>query len=399
MSNQIRLKDVCSIQTGSKNTEDKVDHGEYRFFVRSDTVERINSYSFDTEAVLTAGDGVGVGRVFHHVLGKFELHQRVYALTNFNKVNGRFVYHFMRNNFKDYVLSQSAKVTIDSVRLPMIQTLPFPDLEVENQKEIADKIDIAEVKLNTKIELLTQKLHHLEEYKTALIHNAVTKGLDANGKRILDGTPAEEMKWKDSGVEWIGEIPDDWDVCKLKSLADYETGATPSTSNSEAYEGAIPWACISDLGSNNLLLDTSKHITHESALEKNMMLAPKGSLLYSFKLSVGKTSFVENPCYFNEAIACFKGFNGIGKMFLSYVFMSYFDECGFENIYGAKLLNRSVIENAPIAKPSLNEQGFIESHLSEKLTSLIKMEKLINKKVSLLIEYKKSLINEAVSGK
>ena len=87
-----RLKFLCNITTGGKDTENKIDAGEYPFYVRSQTVERINSYSFNGEAILTAGDGVGVGKVFHYVNGKFDFHQRVYMFYAFKKVVGRFLF-------------------------------------------------------------------------------------------------------------------------------------------------------------------------------------------------------------------------------------------------------------------------------------------------------------------
>ena len=72
------LRYVCNIETGDKDTVDAEDEGEYPFFVRSQTIERINSFTKNCEAVLTAGDGVGVGKVFHYIDGKFDFHQRVY---------------------------------------------------------------------------------------------------------------------------------------------------------------------------------------------------------------------------------------------------------------------------------------------------------------------------------
>src|SRR5213596_2856254 len=78
-----RVREVASITTGKRNTQDRVEDGAFPFFVRSQTVESINSYSFDGEAVLTAGDGVGTGKVFHYIHGKFDFHQRVYRISNF----------------------------------------------------------------------------------------------------------------------------------------------------------------------------------------------------------------------------------------------------------------------------------------------------------------------------
>ena len=66
--------DLCSISTGKSNTQDKIDDGEYPFYVRSPIVERSNKYLYDEEAVLTVGDGVGTGKVFHYVNGKYDLH-------------------------------------------------------------------------------------------------------------------------------------------------------------------------------------------------------------------------------------------------------------------------------------------------------------------------------------
>ena len=75
-----RLKTLASINTGGRDTINRKDDGKYPFFVRSQTVEKIDTWSYDGEAVLTAGDGVGVGRVFHYVNGKFDYHQRVYKV-------------------------------------------------------------------------------------------------------------------------------------------------------------------------------------------------------------------------------------------------------------------------------------------------------------------------------
>ena len=94
-----RLRTLANIATGGKDTVDRQDDGRYPFFVRSQTVEKIDSWSFDGEAVLTAGDGVGVGRVFHYVDGKFDFHQRVYKFSDFRDVNGRFFFHFLSAMF------------------------------------------------------------------------------------------------------------------------------------------------------------------------------------------------------------------------------------------------------------------------------------------------------------
>ena len=114
------IKDIADVGTGKKDTQNKIDNGLYPFFVRSQTIERIDSYSFDGEAVLTAGDGVGVGKVFHYINGKFDYHQRVYKISDFKNLNGRFFYEYFSHNFQREVTKYNAKGSVDSVRLEMI---------------------------------------------------------------------------------------------------------------------------------------------------------------------------------------------------------------------------------------------------------------------------------------
>lgn len=122
-----KIKNLALITTGAKNTQDKIDNGEYPFFVRSQIVERINSFSCDEEAVLTAGDGVGTGKVFHYIKGKFDFHQRVYKISNFSeKLNGYFFFLYFSNHFLNRIMQMTAKSSVDSVRMEMIANMPIP---------------------------------------------------------------------------------------------------------------------------------------------------------------------------------------------------------------------------------------------------------------------------------
>ena len=121
------VEHIAHVTTGSKNTQDNVEDGQYPFFVRSQTVERINSYSFDGEAVLTAGDGVGTGKVFHYINGKFDVHQRVYRMSDFiERVNGYFFYLYFSTHFFNRIMQMTAKSSVDSVRREMIARMPIP---------------------------------------------------------------------------------------------------------------------------------------------------------------------------------------------------------------------------------------------------------------------------------
>jgi type I restriction enzyme S subunit len=120
-----QLGDVAHIKTGSRNNEDKVPDGEYPFFVRSEYVERINTYSHDCEAILVPGEG-RIGSIFHYIQGRFDVHQRVYAITQFQpEVSGRFVHLCMSFKFGAWAMQNTVKATVDSLRLPTFQTFEF----------------------------------------------------------------------------------------------------------------------------------------------------------------------------------------------------------------------------------------------------------------------------------
>lgn len=95
-----KLNECAEIGTGSSNTQDELAVGLYPFFVRSQTVRRKNEYEFDEIAIITSGDGVGVGKIFHYVEGKYALHQRAYRIHVFDdKVMPKFLFHYMRSEF------------------------------------------------------------------------------------------------------------------------------------------------------------------------------------------------------------------------------------------------------------------------------------------------------------
>jgi type I restriction enzyme, S subunit len=169
-----RLKYLSEIKTGEKNTEDNEEEGQYPFFVRSQTIERISTYSFDGEAILTAGDGVGVAKVFHYINGKFDYHQRVYRISHFKGVIGKYIFHYLENNLYKEVLKINAKSTVDSLRLPMFQNFMIAVPTIKEQTAIVQYIETETTNINDKITLIKQEIELLKEYRQALIFEAVT---------------------------------------------------------------------------------------------------------------------------------------------------------------------------------------------------------------------------------
>jgi type I restriction enzyme S subunit len=166
-----KIRDLALITTGSRNTQDSVKEGKYPFFVRSSTVERINSYSYDGEAVLTAGDGVGTGKVFHYINGKFDFHQRVYKISDFDeRIDGYFFYMFFSQNFLSRIMSMTAKSSVDSVRMKMITEMEIPLPPLPEQRAIAQILS----DMDAEIEALEKKLEKYRLIKAGMMEKLLT---------------------------------------------------------------------------------------------------------------------------------------------------------------------------------------------------------------------------------
>lgn len=204
-------------------------------------------------------------------------------------------------------------------------------------------------------------------------------------------------RMKESGIDWIGQIPEEWELGRVKDFYKFFTGFTPDTSRVEYYGDIndFVWVTIADMTSKKI--ESSKQTLSDIFIkEKRPQVSRLGSLLYSFKLSVGKVAFANTDLYTNEAIATFEDGPNINLRFLYY--SSYLIEFNSEtNIYGAKLLNSDRIRNACIVQPSLSEQTKIADFLDKKTAQLDKAKALLEEQIQKLKDYRASLIYETVT--
>lgn len=179
-----RLGEIAHIKTGSRNNEDKVEDGEYPFFVRSETVERINSYSHDCEAILVPGEG-RIGDIFHYIDGRFDVHQRVYAITQFKPgVSGKFVYLYMAMNFGAWAMQNTVKATVDSLRLPT-----FRAFKLLVPPTIGEQAAITEVLSDMDAELAALEARR---DKTRALREGMMQELLTGRTRLVSGTAGAE---------------------------------------------------------------------------------------------------------------------------------------------------------------------------------------------------------------
>ncbi|MDE0843924.1 MAG: restriction endonuclease subunit S, partial [Psychrobacter pacificensis] len=166
----VLLGDITKIKTGSKNNQDKAIDGIYPFFVRSNNIERINTYSYDCEAIAIPGEG-NIGSIFHYIHGKFDAHQRVYVINNFsNSCFGKYIYFQIRSSFGKYALQNTVKATVDSLRLPTFQAFQILLPSVPEQTAIATILS----DMDSEIQALQKRLKKTRDIKQGMMQQLLT---------------------------------------------------------------------------------------------------------------------------------------------------------------------------------------------------------------------------------
>ncbi|MBW6408775.1 restriction endonuclease subunit S [Clostridium weizhouense] len=388
-----RLRFLCSINTGNKDTVNAKTDGQYPFYVRSPKIEKIDTYTFDGEAVLTAGDGVGAGKVFHYINGKFDYHQRVYNLHSFENIKGKYVYYYLKENFIKEIEKSNAKSTVDSVRLPMLLNFPIVLPSIDEQSKIISYLDNKCNKIDQTIEKEKQVIEKLKEYKQSIITEAVTKGLN------------HDVKIKYSGVEWIGKIPEHWENRKLKSILS-ETMQYGANESGELYNNNDPrYIRITDITLDNKLKDNGK-LSLPIDIAKPYLL-DEGDILFARSgATVGK-SFIFKEEFGLSAFAGYLIKAKINKNNAIPLFVYYYTLSNSYNEWKNRIFIQATIQNIGadkysnmnIAIPPIVEQQEIVDYLDKKCSAIDKLITNKEKVIEKLTEYKKSLIYECVTGK
>lgn len=202
--------------------------------------------------------------------------------------------------------------------------------------------------------------------------------------------------YKKASVTWLDEMPEHWILSKVKYIAPFQVGWTPPTKNDENFVGENLWVNISDL-KEKVITNTSKRISDRAAKEASMSITPKGSLMYSFKLSVGSVSFAGEDMYTNEAIASFLDSARLPLSYLYYALPKFVIENASTNIYGARILNQELISNAQVLEPTYEEAENIANfldHETAKIDTLIEKQQQL---IKLLKEKRQAVISHAVT--
>lgn len=317
------------------------------------------------------------------------------VLTPHEGIKNKFLAYFSRSNyFIDEIVSRSVGVSYPAVNASDIANIKVLIPPFNEQERIVYFLDREQAVIDNMVRKKERLIKLLQEKRQAIINEAVTKGLDPN------------VPMKDSGIEWLGNVPAHWRISKFKYISKLTSGGTPKRNNNVDYfeNGDIDWVRTLDLTEDSVF-DTSEKLTEEALMNSNCKMLPVNTLLiamYGGGGTIGKSGILEIESTTNQAIASIlpneKYFYPRYLLrvlnFLRPHWMIY-----AEGSRKDPNINLDVVANMPLPLPPINEQKKISLFLEKKLISLANIELKIIKQIKQLQEYRQSLISEAVTGK
>lgn len=373
-----KLGEVLNIQTGNKNAQDSETDGEYMFFTRSVTTQRINTYSYDREALFIAGEGVFKVKYYK---GKFDLHQRTYMLSE--RTNNTICLLF----FKDLIQSKIEKLvsasvgsTVQSLRKPIIYDLLLPIPPLYEQQKIGNILST----VDAKIEAVNSKIVESEKLKHGLMQQILKKGI-------------EHKNFKNSE---LGNIPESWKVKKINEISNVVRGSSPRPAGDpKLFNGNfLPWITVAEITNNRskYLTRTKTHLTELGSLQTRI-LQPGTVLLSNSGATLGVPTILKIEAGANDGVAAFLKLQDVSELFLFYYLQLLTDY--FRNQLapgsGQPNLNTSLIGNVFIPIPTIQEQDKITSILF----SIDEKINILKEKKQAYGDFKNGLMQQLLTGK
>lgn len=315
-----------------------------------------------------------------------------YTIFETNNVDKKFIYYFYLNLDSDKRLKplyKGLRNTISKETFFSFNTFIPP---LSEQQKIAQFLDDKTAKIDQAVDLAEKQIALLKEHKQILIQNAVTRGLNP------------DVPLKDSGVEWIGQVPEHWDVKKLKYLAKLSPSKSEITCNHEESCSFIP---MEKLKLNTLILDEIKQIKNVYSAytyfrDEDLLIAKVTPCFENKNFAIAK-NLVNSIGFGSSEIYVLRAYNNLFNKFLFYRLQEQnFMEIAISKMSGTGGLKRvpsEFINNFQLALPPLCEQQKIADYLDTQTAKIDQAIALKTAHIEKLKEYKSVLINDVVTGK
>lgn len=317
--------------------------------------------------------------------GPAALNQRLCLLRARSTLDQRFLAYAVPRVLKainDVTYSTTVK-HLSSVDL-MNERIPLP--AIGEQLGIADFLDAETARIDALIDKKRRMIELIELRAKTLIGHATTKGIDPT-------TPT-----RDSGVQWIGRVPRDWQVVKIRHLSSVRRGASPRPIDDPIYfddEGEYAWVRISDVtAAGRYLFETEQRLS-ELGSSKSVRLQP-GALFVSIAATVGKPVITQIKCCIHDGFVHFDRLR-LNRDFLYYILVSGLPYGGLGKLGTQLNLNTDTIGDVRVPVPDASEQQRIVSYLDDQLARQERLTRAIRLQIDLLAEHRQALITAAVT--
>lgn len=343
-----------------------------------------SNYMYDGEALLLGRKGT-IDKPLY-VKGKFWAVDTMFYAIPHKDLHCKFSYYLaLTFPFNLY----STSTSLPSLTQTDLGNIPVAFPSISEQQAIADYLDRRCSEIDELIALQEEMITKLQSYKQSVITEAVTRGLDKN------------VPLKDSGIDWIGKIPEHWEIVKIKNIFNISSGATPKTDNMAYWDGEIIWITPADYKTEDKIIKSGKrNITLAGLNSCGTSIIPKDSIIFSKRAPIGLVAINVVPLCTNQGcISCIPKSFVYSKYFyfLMSVLTEWFELFGSGTTF--KELSTNNFANFNLSYPPLAEQQAIADYLDQRCSEIDELIALKQQKIEKLKEYKKSLIFECVTGK
>lgn len=343
----------------------------------------------ENDILMTKDGTIGKLLFVDYLPGKASLNSHLLVLRAFkNKYHAKYLYYQLDSqNFFGHIEYNKYGTTFYGLTQEamgrFITILPT----FEEQTTIAQYLDIKTQAIDKKINLLTKKADYYKELRKSIINNAVCKGLDKN------------VKLKESGIEWIGEIPQHWEVKRLKDVAKVQTGNTPPMAEKENYSDiGFPWVKPNELFDLTPTYNTNDFISEIG--KEQVRIIKKGSVMVCCIGSIGKMGVAGVDLCTNQQINSITFHKIVPEYGKFLVFVSKDEHIRHSTGNVVAILNCESQKRIEFAfPPTKEEQTAIANYLDEKTQKIDAIVTNIGKQIETLKELRKTLINDVVTGK
>lgn len=309
------------------------------------------------------------------------------------QINGKFFHYLFRTPLCLSEFKKNSRGIMDMrLRLYFEELgniyIPFPSYQ--EQQKIAQFLDDKTAKIDQAVDLAEKQIALLKEHKQILIQNAVTRGLNP------------DVPLKDSGVEWIGQVPEHWEVKKITHIfPNIGSGTTPNSSDPSFYEGNINWLQTGDL-TDGYIYKTSKTITHKALQAySTLKIYPKNSLVIAmYGATIGKVGLLQIETTTNQACCVLSTALNIEMKYVFYLFQGIKESLVAMSYGGGQPnISQEKIKSLKLPFPNASEQEQIADYLDKQTAKIDQAIALKTAHIEKLKEYKSVLIDYAVTGK